>query len=221
MLMDKKNEKVIAEKIFNQKGKDSQQRSTKTGTSRQVFIFIFGCVLGAFVMSLFSGGTTPVVKKTFDTTNTSLGNNATTSASTSLTSTSTTSAKSGIATGSVASGVSSGTVSVNNQPAGNSVIVESVTVPPPGVWVAVQETRGNKLGNVLGATRVHGPLSNIVVSLLRNTEPNREYAVVLYRDGGDGGVFDLKVDSVYVDFDSGERVSVPFRTTGATSSTNI
>ncbi len=99
------------------------------------------------------------------------------------------------------------------------MLVDSVTVPPPGVWVTVQETHGDSLGNVLGATRVHGPLSNVVVSLLRNTEPNRTYAVVLYRSDGDGGLFNLKTDSVYVDFDSGKRVVVPFRTTGVSTVT--
>ncbi len=115
----------------------------------------------------------------------------------------------------LASGLESGAVSVNAQPAGSSVVVESVTVPPPGVWVAVQETHDGELGNVLGATRLHGPLSNVTVNLLRNTEPDSTYAIALYRDGGDGGVFDMKVDSAYVDFDSGERVVAPFRTTVA------
>ncbi len=109
----------------------------------------------------------------------------------------------------------SGAVSVADQSAGSSVTVESVTVPPPGVWVAIQETSDGTLGNVLGATRVHGPRSNVTVNLLRNTAPDRAYAVVLYRDGGDGGVFNLKVDSVYVDFDSGAPVVAPFHTLSA------
>ena len=33
----------------------------------------------------------------------------------------------------------SGAVSVANQSAGSSVTIESVTVPPPGVWIAVRE----------------------------------------------------------------------------------
>lgn len=111
----------------------------------------------------------------------------------------------------------SGAVSVADQPAGSSVTVDSVTVPPPGVWIAVQEISDGTLGNVLGATRVHGPLSNVTVPLLRSTEPTQTYAVVLYRDGGDGGVFDLKIDSVYVDLDSGKRVLALFRTTKSSS----
>lgn len=103
----------------------------------------------------------------------------------------------------------SGAVSVADQAAGNSVLITSVTVPPPGVWVAVREVVGNDLGNVLGATRVRAPMSNVTVQLLRNTIPGQTYAVMLYRDDGDN-IFDHNVDSVYVDYDTGERVVVYF-----------
>lgn len=106
----------------------------------------------------------------------------------------------------------SGAVSVADQPAGLSVIVESVTVSPPGVWVAVREVNGADLGNVLGAARVVGPHGNIIVSLLRSTEPKRSYAVELYRDDNNG-TFDPSTNSVYVDFDTGARVVSYFTTT--------
>lgn len=105
----------------------------------------------------------------------------------------------------------SGSVSVVDQRAGSEVIVESVTVPPPGVWVAVREMNGGELGNVLGAVRVSGPRTNVSVSLLRATDPDRRYAVQLYRDDG-SGVFDVATDSVYVDFDTGARVVAYFTT---------
>lgn len=106
----------------------------------------------------------------------------------------------------------SGSVSVSNQAPGNVVIVESVTVPPPGVWVAVREVSGGDLRNVLGAVRVNGPRRNISVPLLRATESGRSYVVQLYRDDGNG-VFDVAVNSVYVDFDTGARVVAYFTTT--------
>lgn len=106
----------------------------------------------------------------------------------------------------------SGAVSVADQHAGPDVIVESVTVPPPGVWVAVHEMNVGNLGNVLGAVRVVGPHTNISVSLLRATEPGRSYAVELYRDDNNGE-FDPSVNSVYVDFDTGARVVSYFMTT--------
>ncbi|HEX8946969.1 MAG TPA: hypothetical protein VF829_02020 [Candidatus Paceibacterota bacterium] len=175
---------------------------------RGVLIFAAGCATGALITAGWSGDTrTPVSaqdafgKITNVISNVGTSDDATTSQRVSV--------------DTLASGLESGAVSVNAQPAGSSVLVESVTVPPPGVWVAVQETRDGELGNVLGATRLHGPLSNVTVNLLRNTEPDSTYAIALYRDGGDGGVFDMKVDSAYVDFDSGERVVAPFRTTVA------
>ena len=106
----------------------------------------------------------------------------------------------------------SGAISVADQLSGDTVIVESVTVPPPGIWIAVREVNGGDLGNVLGAARVGGPRSNFPVSLLRATEAGRSYAVQLYRDDG-GGIFDPAVNSVYVDFDTGARVVAYFSTT--------
>jgi len=106
----------------------------------------------------------------------------------------------------------SGAISVTDQSAGTEVIVESVTVPPPGVWIAVREARGDNLGNILGALRVSGPQSSIVVPLLRATEPESSYAVQLYRDNGTAE-FDSSALSVYVDFDTGARVVSYFNTT--------
>ncbi len=105
----------------------------------------------------------------------------------------------------------SGAVSVADQLSGDTVMVESVTVPPPGVWVAVRETNGNDLGNVLGAARVSGPRTSVPISLLRATEPGRSYAIELYRDDGNG-VFDLATNSVYVDFTTGAPVIAYFTT---------
>ena len=106
----------------------------------------------------------------------------------------------------------SNALSVKNQSSGNTVMIESVTVPPPGVWIAIREVNGNNLGNVLGAARVGGPRSNISVSLLRSTEPNHSYAAELYRDDNNGN-FDPSINSAYVDFDSGNTVIGYFSTT--------
>ncbi len=111
-----------------------------------------------------------------------------------------------------ASSTTSGAVSVVAQPAGAAVTIESVTVPPPGVWIAVRDVgQGGELGNVLGAARVGGPQANVIVPLLRSTLPGTQYAVELYRDNGDGA-FDLSTDSVYVDYDTGDRVVAYFTT---------
>jgi len=104
-----------------------------------------------------------------------------------------------------------GSISVINQSAGSTVAVESVTVPSPGVWVAVREIIDNDLGNVLGAIRINGPTSNITIPLLRATEPGRTYAVQLYRDDT-GQAFDATINSAYVDFDTGARAVAYFTT---------
>ena len=106
----------------------------------------------------------------------------------------------------------SGAVSIGNQPAGSVVVVDTVTVPPPGVWIAVREVVGGSLGNVLGAVRVNGPRTAVEIQLLRATEPNLSYAVELYRDDGDSS-FDLATDSVYIDFATGAPVVAHFTTT--------
>jgi hypothetical protein len=100
---------------------------------------------------------------------------------------------------------------VDDQAAGLQVEIESVTVPPPGVWAAVREMDGSDLGNVLGAVRVKGPQTQVSVPLLRRTEAGASYAVELYRDNGDDQ-FDLANDSVYVDFDSGSPAVTYFKT---------
>lgn len=105
----------------------------------------------------------------------------------------------------------SGRVSVGDQEAGDTVRVDSITVPAPGVWVAVREVSGTTLGNVLGAARARAPSTEFIVPLLRSTNGAQTYAIVLYRDNGDD-LFDLVSDSVYVDFDTGEPVVAPFAT---------
>lgn len=110
------------------------------------------------------------------------------------------------------SALESGAIAVNDQKASSAVVIESITVPPPGVWAAVRETNGNDLGNVLGAVRVGGPRTEVSVPLLRATEPNRSYVVELYRDDNNGA-FDPALNSVYVDFDTGARVVAYFKTT--------
>ncbi|OGG64558.1 hypothetical protein A3C94_02830 [Candidatus Kaiserbacteria bacterium RIFCSPHIGHO2_02_FULL_55_17] len=106
----------------------------------------------------------------------------------------------------------SGTISVADQSSGTTVIVESVTVPLSGVWVAVREMNGRDMGNILGAARATGPKNGFLIPLLRSTAPNQSYAVQLYRDDN-GGAFDPSVNSVYVDFETGSRVVAYFTTT--------
>ncbi len=167
---------------------------------RIILIFIIGFTLGALTIIAWNS----------EQQNNSRGSVVTTTTTPNTKNATTTPEK---ITAVLSSGVGTGTVNIVNQPAGNTVSVESVTVPPPGVWVAVRETKNGQLGNVLGAEYVHGPRSNIVVDLLRNTEPNKLYVIELYRPGIKKGVFNIKTESVYIDFDTGRSVIVPFHTT--------
>lgn len=109
------------------------------------------------------------------------------------------------------SGTANGMIHANSQAAGSSVTVETRDMPEADVWVAVQELRAGELSNVLGAARVLPNQEWVTVPLLRDTIAGVTYAVVLYRDDGDRS-FDLYKDSIYVDFDSGERVVSLFKT---------
>ena len=171
--------------------------------TRLVMIFIFGFALGALTIIAWNNAPQPA-KKTVAPVS-SGASTVTTTQNETVTTTEKIPA-------SLSTGIGTGRVSVTNQLAGDSVLVESVTVPPPGVWVTVRETHGKELGNILGAAYIHGPRSNVNVSLLRNTQPNKLYVIELYRPGVEGSSFDVKTESVYVDFTTGRSVIVPFRT---------
>lgn len=81
-------------------------------------------------------------------------------------------------------------VSVGDQPAGDSVRVASVTLAKAG-WVAVRDPL-----RVYGAAWLTaGTHENVSVPLLRNTSAGTTYTVVLYVDNGDKS-FDLHGDAV-------------------------
>lgn len=167
-------------------------------SSFSVQSFIIGLIFGALIVSAWYYGSSMPVKTV-----------AATATSTPAT---TGVASSTAATGTGTNTTSSPEVSVSTQAAGNSVNVESVTVPPPGVWVAVREVNGGSLGNILGAALAGGPRSNVTVPLLRNTLPDRMYAVELYRPNGTSTTFNLKKDSVYVSLATSKPVIVYFNT---------
>lgn len=93
-----------------------------------------------------------------------------------------------------------------DQPAGSSVRVTDVSLPPEGAWVVVHEIGPNAVFlNALGAHRYDTHVREGVVQLLRPTEPGRQYAVVLYRDNGDRQ-FSLEEDFPLLDAQSHEPI---------------
>lgn len=104
-----------------------------------------------------------------------------------------------------------GEIRVSPQPAGRAVVVAQVVLPQTG-WVVVHESRGGELSNALGAARRDaGQHTGVVVELLRNTEPDTNYFVVLYGDNGNG-TFELKEDPIVTD-ESGVVVRAAFTAT--------
>lgn len=89
-------------------------------------------------------------------------------------------------------------VIVRDQKAGAAVLVDSIEATDVS-WVAVRENNYDVMGRILGARKVApGMHENVTVELLRPTAPNVMYAVVLYRDDGDG-IFDHKLDELLVE----------------------
>lgn len=82
-----------------------------------------------------------------------------------------------------------------DQGAGDKVYVPKVSVGYVS-WVAVRENNNGVSGRILGAQRLDaGTHENVLVDLLRPTTPQVMYAVVLYKDDGDG-IFDPKIDEL-------------------------
>ncbi len=83
--------------------------------------------------------------------------------------------------------VGDGSVSVADQPAGNTVALDGATFPTEDGWVAVRSYTDGQLGNILGAmlySKSQGLVPNEIV-LLAPTTPGREYAVVFFSEDGD------------------------------------
>lgn len=85
-------------------------------------------------------------------------------------------------------------IHAEDQPAGRAVLIKRVDLDKTS-WIAVRDYADMKIGNVLGAVRREPGISeNVVVDLLRATEPGKQYAVVIFADNGDGA-FDTKTDT--------------------------
>jgi len=89
--------------------------------------------------------------------------------------------------------VSSASARVSNQPAGKAVVVSGVDLPQES-WIVVHEVIAGHIANALGAAlRPSGMHENVIVDLLRQTEPENQYAIVLYADNGNR-TFELRTD---------------------------
>ena len=82
--------------------------------------------------------------------------------------------------------VGEGSISVNDQAAGNSVAIDGAIFPVTEGWIAVRSYNDGQLGNILGAARFSQEqgLAPDAVPLLTPTIVDREYAVVFFSDDG-------------------------------------
>jgi len=103
----------------------------------------------------------------------------------------------------------SNAIEANDQPAGNTVEVNMITLSVTG-WVAIHEERDGGLGNVLGAGRFEPGIYLGDISLLRNTVAGGTYYAVLYQDDGDK-VFDKATDAPIKNAD-GQIIQSVFKT---------
>jgi hypothetical protein len=100
-------------------------------------------------------------------------------------------------------------ISVTDQAAGGVVYVTQMDLGE-SAWVAVREDAEGSLGNILGAAWYPEGKHSGVVELLRSTDQNTMYYVVLYQDDGDKA-FDYKKDTLVTDSDTNVLVT-KFRT---------
>lgn len=153
----------------------------KNGMGRLFTTFIVGLVIGFFGGSWYFTDTVLFwTTKSSDKEKTNIVSNTPVGSSDNVSS-------SGITTG------GGNSVSVNDQIAGDRVLLETITLQSSG-WVVVHEDMEGSLGNALGARRFDpGTYADGYVELLRNTETDKLYYVVLYADDGDKE-FNIKTD---------------------------
>jgi hypothetical protein len=89
-----------------------------------------------------------------------------------------------------------GSLTVDDQAAGTTVVLDSVTYPSTDGWVVVRDYENGTAGSILGAARYSTDvgLTPDVVTVLRATEAGNTYQVMFYSENGDR-MFDLRDDA--------------------------
>lgn len=91
-----------------------------------------------------------------------------------------------------------GAIAVGDQPAGDTVELDSVEYPAKSGWIGVRDYENGQMSGLLGVARFHTDegLLPESVQLLRSTEAGKTYAVVFYSDNGDK-TFSLATDGQF------------------------
>lgn len=101
--------------------------------------------------------------------------------------------------------VGDGKVVVNDQPASDSITLDTATYPVAEGWIGVREYNDGNLGSILGVVRFsesQGLVPKEIV-LQRSTSAGKTYAVVIYTEDGDfkfNLATDAQIDSIFDTF---------------------
>lgn len=92
--------------------------------------------------------------------------------------------------------VDEGLVVVENQPAGNQVVLVSATYPIPEGWIGIREYTNEKIGKILGVVRFSESQKLIPTTIIlqRPTQIGKTYAVTIFNQNGDHQ-FDFREDT--------------------------
>ncbi len=170
----------------------------KEENQKTVVSFIFGLLIGGLLVWAFVGGNVDDKKDHADEKDTT--ETATTSADTMDSSTSTPEEVT-MAT----LPVGEGKVVVADKKAGREVKLGEVTYPIEEGWIGVREYNDGKLGYINGVIRFSkaGNMVPTTIPLVTPTVAGREYAVMMYTNGGDksfNSASDKQIDTVFATF---------------------
>ncbi|MCU0678752.1 MAG: hypothetical protein MUF19_04235 [Candidatus Pacebacteria bacterium] len=101
--------------------------------------------------------------------------------------------------------VGDGKVVINDKKAGREVKLAEVTYPIEEGWIGVREYNDGKLGYINGVIRFSkaGNMVPTTIPLVTPTVAGREYAVMMYTNGGDksfNSASDKQIDTVFAIF---------------------
>lgn len=168
----------------------------KEESQKTVVSFIFGLLIGGLLVWAFVGGNVEQHQddKNDDTTAESASSTEEAAAS------STTEA---VTMASLP--VGEGKVTVADKKAGREVKLGEVTYPIEEGWIGVREYNDGKLGYINGVIRFSkaGNMVPTTIPLVTPTVAGREYAVMMYTNGGDksfNSASDKQIDTVFTTF---------------------
>lgn len=188
------------------------EEQQKQEGQKTVVAFVAGLLIGGLLVWVFSGTADAPAPETGDQeevademTDSENGDGSDDSADNNSSDTNNTSDNTDTTTPAPTMEVGDGSVSVSNQPASQSVELESVTFPTDEGWVGVRSYSNDQLGSLLGVVRYSKEQGLVpdAIQLQVSTTPGRSYAIVFYTDNGDREFSladDVQIDEVFATF---------------------